>query len=361
MSSEDDVHCDSLSGATLGTPALSVPPSLRPPNKHHRARFASGLVGAALLGGGALALAKRGVPALALPDALQVEGRTVRYTAAFAAQAGIRTMEVREASFSPVVLATGKASFDPELVAEIGANASGTVRRIAKYEGDDVKRGELLAEIGSASQARREAAGSFNARQIPRRALGVSLLRSPLNGVVVERRVITGQSVRGERVAFVVADLDRLSVDLSIGPAEARGLELGDRVELSREAPAMVIATGRVTEVEATPAPATTTGAKLRIRIGVDNRQRGLRAGQAVTARIYPSNVGRALLVPNRALAWIAGQPAVFVSAGSYSASAAAVTLGACDGEQTEVRIGLASGQRIVTDGVPSLKEASFL
>jgi len=361
MSSEDDVHCDSLSGATLGAPALSVPPSLRPPNELRRARFASGLVGAALVGCGAMALAKRGATNLALPQALQVEGRTIRYSAAFAAQVGIRTMEVREASFSPVVLATGKASFDPELVAEIGANASGTVRRVAKYEGDHVKRGELLAEIGSASQARREAAGSFNARQIPRRALGVSLLRSPLNGVVVERRVITGQSVRGERVAFVVADLDHLSVELSVDPAQTRGLEAGDRVELSRETPVMVIATGSVTEVEATPAPAATAGSMLRVRIGVDNRRRGLRAGQAVTARIFPSSVGRALLVPNRAVAWIAGQPTVFVSAGTYSASAAAVTLGACDGEQTEVRIGLTSGQRIVTDGVPSLKEATFL
>ncbi len=51
----------------------------------------------------------------------------------------------------------------------------------------------------------------------------------------------------------------------------------------------------------------------------------------------------------------------MFVSNGLNSASAATVTLGECDGEQTEVRIGLASGQRIVSDGVPNLKEASFL
>ncbi|HEY3254935.1 MAG TPA: efflux RND transporter periplasmic adaptor subunit, partial [Polyangiaceae bacterium] len=258
--------------------------------------------------------------------------------------------------FSPVVSATGKASFDPEQVASIGASALGTVRRVAKYEGESVKRGEVLAEIGSPSQAGREAAGSLRAQQLPLRTLGVSLLRSPLDGTVVERRIVTGQSVRGERIVFVVANLDRLLVSLSVDEAQARGLLVGDRVELSRDESAGALSTGRVTEV--LPGP---VGSKLQVRIGVDNRARGLRAGQAVNARIFASNAGRALLVPNRALAWIGGQPAVFVAAGVHTASAAAVTLGGGDGQQTEVRLGLASGQRIVSDGVPKLKEASFL
>ncbi|MEI9948022.1 MAG: hypothetical protein WDO74_03335 [Pseudomonadota bacterium] len=156
MSSEDDVQCDSLSAATLGAPALSVPPSLRPPSEKRAAKFAPWLVAGALLGAGGFGAARPSVPDLALPEALHVDGRTVSYSAAFAAHAGIRTMEVRELPFSPVVSATGKASFDPEQVAAIGAHALGTVRRVAKYEGDRVKRGEVLAEIGSPSQAGRE-------------------------------------------------------------------------------------------------------------------------------------------------------------------------------------------------------------
>lgn len=357
MSSEADAHCDSLSGATLGTAARSVPPSLRPANGSWRAKVALCVLGGSVLAGGGMALARSAasVSKQALPEALHVEGRTVSYSAAFAAHAGIRTMEIQETAFSPVVSATGKVSFDPEQVATIGAHASGTVRRVAKYEGDGVKRNELLAEIGSASQARREASASLGAHALPACLLGVSQLRSPLDGMVVERRIVTGQSVRGESVVFVVANLDRLSVDLTIDEGQARGIGTGDRVDLSREASAPVLATGRVAEI----APA--SGSQLRLRVGVDNRARGLRAGQAVAARVFPAHAARALLVPNRALAWIGGQPAVFVSEGAYSASAAAVTLGAGDGEQTEVRLGLASGQRIVSDGVPSLQNASFL
>ncbi|HEY0469326.1 MAG TPA: efflux RND transporter periplasmic adaptor subunit [Polyangiaceae bacterium] len=357
MSSEEDPHCDSLAGAALYARALSVAPSRRPAREKRGLKFAAWLTVGALLGAAGFG-ATGGVAKLSLPEALRVEGRTVSYSAAFAEQAGIRTMEVQELPFSPIVSARGKASLDPEQVAAIGASALGTVRRVLKYEGESVKRGEVLAELASAAQAGREAAGSMRAQRLPARPLGVSLLRSPLDGTVVERRIITGQSVRGERVVFVVANLDRLSLTLSVDEAQARRLRLGDRVELMAEAPAAALSSGKVTEVEAASADAS---AKLRVSIAVDNRARSLRAGQAVNARIFASTASRVLLVPNRALAWIGGQPAVFVAASAHSASAAAVTLGGCNGEQTEVRLGLASGQRIVSDGVSRLQAASFL
>lgn len=359
MSSEDDVHCDSLTGTTLGAPALSVPPSLPAPNAKRSLRLAPWLVTGALLGVAGLAAAKRGAPNLPPPEALHVDGRTVSYSTAFAARAGIRTMEVRELPFSPVVSGTGKVGFEPEQVASIGANVLGSVRRVAKYEGDSVQRGEVLAEIGSPSQAGREAAGSLRAHELPARTLGRSLLRSPLAGTVVERRVVTGQSVRGESVVFVVANLDHLSLSLSVDEAQARVLLVGDRVELAREGAGRALGTGTVSEVE--HSPSAEAGSKRQVRIAVDNRARALRAGQAVTARIFASHAGRALLIPNRALAWIGGQPALFVAASAHTASAVPVTLGGGDGEQTEVRLGLVSGQRIVSDGVPTLKEASLL
>jgi multidrug efflux pump subunit AcrA (membrane-fusion protein) len=353
-SDADDVHSDSLSGATIGSPALSVPPSLRPAGKRRWLAPTAWSAGVALLAGAVLAYAQP-EPDVGVPEACRVVGQTVSYSAGFAASAGIRTMEVREAQFSPVISASGKAILDPEQMAAVGAHALGTVRRVAKYEGDTVKRGDVLAEIGSPLQAGRDAARSLRARELPLGALGVSALRSPLDGVVVERRIVTGQSVRGERVVFVVANLDHLAADLTLDEAQTRDLRVGDRVELSRDALPSPLISGRVAQVSSA------SGGLRTVHVGVDNRQRALRPGQAVTARIFASSAGRVLLVPNRALAWIAGHPAVFVSDGRYSASAAAVTLGVGDGEQTEVRLGLASGQRIVSDGVPKLKEASFL
>ncbi len=92
MSSEHDAHCDSLAGAALGAPALSVPPSLRPPSERRAAKLVSWLVAGAVLGAVGFGVAQRGVPNSVSPEALHVDGRSVSYSAAFAAQAGIRVL-----------------------------------------------------------------------------------------------------------------------------------------------------------------------------------------------------------------------------------------------------------------------------
>jgi multidrug efflux pump subunit AcrA (membrane-fusion protein) len=297
-------------------------------------------------------------PNEAAPEALRVQGQSVSYSAGFAVQNGIRTMEVHESLFFPVVSGVGKITFDPEHLAAVAANTLGTVRRVAKYEGDSVKVGEVLAEIGSPLQAQRDAAVSLHRREVPYGVLGISEVRSPLEGRVVERRVVTGQSVRGERVVFVVANLEHLALELSLDAAQARALKVGDHVELAPDAAPEGFAADHKAEVLALSDAA---GAKVAVQVRVDNRVGGLRPGQAVTVKIFSTRGARALVVPNRALVWIAGRPAVFVSDGQHSVNASAVTLGGDDGEQTEVRVGLASGQRIVSDGVPKLREASFL
>jgi cobalt-zinc-cadmium efflux system membrane fusion protein len=304
-----------------------------------------------------LVVSVRHTPQVTQPDALQVDGQTVRYSASFAARAGIRTVEVQEATFLPVFSVSGKTSYDPAQVAAVGARVLGTVRRVAKYEGDDVTPGEVLAEIGSPLSARMEAA-SLSTSQVPPRTLGLSMVRSPLGGTVIERRIVTGQTVRGERVAFVIANLDRLLVDVAIDAAQARLLRVGDRVELLREAAQGGAIAGNIAAVDALSA---SDGPPVVVHLGFDNRARSLRLGQAVTARIFASNGTRAVVIPNRALALIAGHPAVFVSEGLNAVSASQVTLGGNNGDETEVQVGLAPGQRIVTDGVSALKDESFL
>ncbi len=355
----DDRHCDSLAGAAMGTDALSIPPSLPPAGRRLGTERAVRFFVGGLALAGALVAGFRHAPAQSPDsenDSLHVAGQTVSYSAGYAARAGIRTIEVKEATFSPVISGSGKTSFDPEQVAAVGANALGTVRRVAKYEGDSVKRGDVLAEIGSPLSARMEAA-SLRTTDAPHGTLGVSVVRSPLEGTVIERHIVTGQSVRGERVVFVVANLDRLLVDVSVDRGQARTLRVGDRVELSRDAMPGSTIGGNIAALDASDS----SGTALLVRVGVDNRARRLRLGQAVSARMFSSSGGRAVVIPNRAVAWIAGHPAVFVSNGRNSASASAVTLGGCNGDQTEVQVGLAPGQHIVSDGVRTLKDESFL
>ncbi len=352
---EDAAHCDSLTGATLGVAARSVPPSMPPRGRRLRLARACGYGCAGLALAAAVAESVRDSPVVTPSDAVQVAGQTVHFSQRFAARAGLRTVEVRESAFAPVIVGSGKTRCDPAEVASVGANALGTVRRVAKYEGDTVQRGELLAEIGSPLSARMEAAASLRASEAPPVRLGLSTVRSPLAGTVIERHIVTGQTVRGERLVFTVANLDRLWVDVSLDPAQARTVRLGDRVELSRGEPSGLDVAGSIAAFGARE------GAPVLVHVAFDNPVHRLRLGQSLSARIFASGGGRAIFIPSRAVATIAGHTAVFVCDGPNSVSVAFVTLGGGNGDQTEVQGGLVPGQHIVSEGVGMLQDESSL
>jgi len=149
-----------------------------------------------------------------------------------------------------------------------------------------------------------------------------------------------------------------LSLDVAVDQVQARVLRVGDRVELLRDGASGSAVSGSIVWVGALGAA---DAPPVGVHVGVDNRARSLRLGQTVTAKIFASSGGRAVVIPNRAVAWIAGQPTVFVSDGHNSVSTAVITLGGNNGEQSEVQVGLAPGQHIVSDGVRTLKDESFL
>ncbi len=352
-----DVYCDSLAGSELGVAAFSVPPSLRP-RRPWAKRARAVLVAAGLLSAAVAGAYLHSEPELDGSDELRVQGQTLSYSATFAAREGIRTIEVKESAFSPIFSAVGKTTFDPRDIASIDANTLGTVRRVLKYEGDSVKAGDILAEIASPTLARLEAATLLRTGKAPDALpLGISSVRSPLAGTVIERRVLTGQSVSGARVLFVVANLDRLSLDVPIDARQATVLSIGDRVELIREGTGAGV-TGHVAELSVGDDG---SGSPFSARVAVDNQARHLRPGQTVSARIYASGAARALVIPKRAVAWLAGRPAVFVTTGHNSVRAFPVTLGGDDGDRTAVSVGLVSGEQIVSDGVGALKDESPL
>ena len=113
----DDRHCDSLAGAAMGTDALTNPPSLPPVARRVGfERMAGFFVGGLALAGALVAGFRHEGPSSTTPDgdgdSLHVAGQTVSYSAGYAMRAGIRTIEVKEAAFSPVISGSGKTSFD---------------------------------------------------------------------------------------------------------------------------------------------------------------------------------------------------------------------------------------------------------
>jgi cobalt-zinc-cadmium efflux system membrane fusion protein len=327
----------------------------------------------------------------------------------FRDRAGIETVTAKRQSLTPVVRVTGDVTYDPEHVAAVGTRIEGLVRKLSHIEGDAVERGDVLAEIESAELGEAQAsvamidaqrrAAEANAKreqdlaarklstlresEVAEAALaehqamlgaasqkvaalggaaggpfGVHLLRAPLAGTVVERNVSAGQSVEGNLIAYRVANLDHLWVELSVFEKNLGAIHKGDAVVIEPISDPGQRIDGVVAHVGDAIHEATRSAP---VRVKIDNSARKLRPGQAVRASIRVSAaVSDALVVPVSALAFVDGKPVVFVETDPDRVVVAPVELGASDGVLQQVTSGLADGATVVHEGVFALKSELF-
>jgi membrane fusion protein, heavy metal efflux system len=343
----------------------------------------------------------------------KVQGDKILFSESFAKRAGIKITRVRYDQLVPVVSAVGTADFNAEHVAAIGTRLRGLVSRVTKFEGDAVEAGAVLARVESAELGEAQAAVStleaeksaaqLNAEREAKLAernlttareaelaaveakkaslmlsaaqqkvaalggsrgkgeagLGAHAVVSPIAGTVVERNVAPGQFVEGHLVAFKVANLDHLWIELDVFEKNLHRIKLGDRAELKALSGPSQPVIGRVAKIASTIDQETHSA---KVRIAVENRDRALRVGQAVQATIHTSggDLAKRPIVPTDAITFVDGKPTVFVSAGPNAVRVVTVTLGANDGDETEILMGLNEADQIVSEGAFALKSELF-
>ncbi|MBI5532207.1 MAG: efflux RND transporter periplasmic adaptor subunit [Deltaproteobacteria bacterium] len=334
----------------------------------------------------------------------------MRFSPEFARRSGMKTSPAVMGEIVPTITVTGTVRFDPKLVAAIGARINGRVRKIFKVPGDRVKAGDALAELESAELGRTQSAaltarahaqaasanekrerGLADARVSSERdaelahaqaeaaraelhaaeqavralggqgigaELGVLLLRSPIDGKVVESSIYRGQSLEPSHTAFRVADLSRVWVELAVFERELSAIRPGDVVDLAPQTDRKAVEHGKVAYVGDVIDLDTRSAA---VRIEVDNAQGLLRPGQSVMARVHTTApASNVLHVPMSAVTRIDGVPTVFVLLTETRVEPRKIELGLSDGTRVQVVSGLALGELVVTEGVFAMKSELF-
>lgn len=348
------------------------------------------------------------------PDVPRVDGDAIVFSEAYAKRIRLELATVKKAQLTPVVWVVGTVAFDPQHMAAVGTRLRGLVRKVHKFEGNVVQKGDLLAEVESAELGEAQAAvatleaelraaeinaererqllekqlstarefelaqaelskykalrhaavqrvsalsGSSDGRGVL--GLGRHAIRSPISGDLIARHVSAGQSVAADLVAFQVANLDQLWVELAVFEQNLASVRVGDAVVLTPTASPNERIEGHVAHIGAQIDPDTRSAD---VRIAIDNKERKLRPGQAVSAEIQATEGAQkpVLLVPSTAITVIDGQPTVFVSDGPTSVRAVDVELGATNGDQQQVVKGLEEGQSVVTRGAFAIKSELF-
>jgi cobalt-zinc-cadmium efflux system membrane fusion protein len=149
-------------------------------------------------------------------------------------------------------------------------------------------------------------------QQQPEASLRRQNIRSPISGRVVERKVELGMAMGRDNLEtelFVIADLDRVWIELAVSPEDVARVQVGQTVSIAtrgstRTTKGKLIFIGPVLDKDTRSA---------RVIAEIDNHDGAWRPGSFVTARIAIEERSVQIAVPVAALQTMDGKPVVFV------------------------------------------------
>ncbi len=181
-------------------------------------------------------------------------------------------------------------------------------------------------------------------------ALNRIAVRSPIAGQVIARSATLGQQIAADSELFRVANLAKVSVTMSLVPADAGRVKPGARVEVTSAGRRQ---DGRVTFVS--PILDETTRL-VPVIATIDNAAGTWRVGENVGVSVLlPASGDRSVAVPSAAVQMIGDKPHIFVRTAS-GFKATPVTLGRTNGGAVTVTAGLTGDKRIASTNAFTLK-----
>lgn len=319
----------------------------------------------------------------------------------------LNVTEVIYSELSDTLRVSGQIDFDEQSLTRIGASVTGRVTQIHAALGAVVNKGDVLATINSselsssqlaylkarsekelhrrnveraktlfasdvisaAELQRREnefeiASAETRAAQDQLRVLGVSpqaierlgstgaidsgsSVMSTIQGVVVERKVATGQVVQPSDVMFVVANLNRVWAVAQVPEQQVSQVKAGQAVHIEVPALGHEKILGKLIYVGQTVNPETRT---VLVRTELDNKGGRLKPSMLATMLIESAPTPR-VVVPSSAVVRQDDADHVFVEQSEGKFRLTSVKLAAEQNNQRVVLEGIKTGMRVVSEG----------
>ena len=292
---------------------------------------------------------------------------------------GVRTTEARSGALEQRFEAVGSVAYNERGVVQLQARAGGFVEKLhARAPLDPVARGAPLVEIlypewagaqeeflllkksespelqALAEAARRRLAllgmseHEIAAVEREGKVRARVTLTAPISGVVAELGVREGMTVTSGSALFKIVDLSTVWVNAEVPETQAAWLRPGSPVQARVAAYPDTVFEGKVGAILPEVSSATRT---VRSRIELANPGARLKPGMFVTLAFRRQQGADAVLVPSEAVIRTGTRDLVIVALGEGRFRATQVEVGMESGGDSEIRKGLAAGDRIVLSG----------
>lgn len=305
------------------------------------------------------------------PMSAKPASTTVDVPSGFQQVVGVRTEVVSRGELSRSVRTVGEIEVPEDALTVLSSRVSGVVEKLyVSRTGDPVSRGAAVLELYSpelvVAQEELVRAGpdspwvkvaidkleryDIAKRDIERVAAGGvrnSLpLRAPASGIVVDKMVDLGSSVKRGDALVRIADLSTVWVMAEVYALDAPWVSAGQTARVQVDGLERAATVDRVYPT-LTPSSRTT-----KLRLVLDNADQAVRPGAFATVYVDTQTRADVLTVPAEAVLRSGMRNVVFVALGEGRFEPREVVLGLeGDGDRIEVRSGVEAGEAVVASG----------
>jgi RND family efflux transporter MFP subunit len=308
---------------------------------------------------------------------------------------GVQTAVVTKGPFTETLGAIGTVVPRPGHIAALAAPQPARITRVFVAAGQHVAQGEPLVELdqtpfraaAQAAEATLVAAEKANERAqrlagegiVPRkdadqaaadaakaradaanarRAEQLSIVKSPIGGVVTRMTAVLGATADVAQPLVEVADPAALDILLGVTPNEAGRIRPGAKVTLAagQNATGESLGVGAVVDVGGT---IDTASRSVNVRVQAPTTRRPLRISETIFGQIAVAVHPNALTVPLEALVPEGEDFKVFVVDPAGVAHERKVSVGGRTDKVAEITQGLTAGERVVTYGAYGVSDSA--
>lgn len=184
-----------------------------------------------------------------------------------------------------------------------------------------------------------------------------SFLRTPVSGVVSERRVDVGDTAAPGPVIASVVDPHNLYIKAPIDEADISSVRLGQTVKITMDAYPEKIFYGKVIKISPIVLGVKQEARTFEIRVSIPDDGIVLKPGMSADTEIVTGEAKNTLVVPSQAIIEKGTEKIVYVSEGGR-AKQKKVKIGIYNWNFTEIKEGIAEGEKIIiTPDKPGFKE----
>jgi RND family efflux transporter MFP subunit len=203
--------------------------------------------------------------------------------------------------------------------------------------------------------AAREALAGYGGGELT--AGGRVAVRSPVSGVIADRRVTPGSRVDAGALLFSIVDPSIVWLRVNVPAAQAANMSRTSGVEFRVEGSERVYTARRVISLGSMIDSVTRS---VPLILEVNNLDGSLKVGAAARVSVRTGQREAGVLVPATAVLDEDGRPVAYVQVEGERFEKRALTLGPTEGGRVLVRSGIAAGERVVTGAGYQVRLASL-